>query len=155
LAKQTATPTGNKEKVTKKLPVDNTNDAILALNKIENKNNLPKEGSGVKNKSTQDANNIDQSIVVVDMPNLKQKDFTTDAEKYKTELTTNPDVTIQPGYALNLQEPTGNISNNQKEKGGLKEFLRKTTRMFERRTKIQATTDDNKLLVGAFAVSLK
>ena len=44
---------------------------------------------------------------------------------------------------------------SDKEGGGIKEFLRKTTRVFERRTRIQTTTDDNKLLVGAFAVSLK
>ena len=42
-----------------------------------------------------------------------------------------------------------------KEKGGLKQFLRKTTRVFESRTNIKTTTDDNKLLLGAFAVSLK
>jgi hypothetical protein len=39
--------------------------------------------------------------------------------------------------------------------GGLKGFLRKATRVFEKRTNIQTTTDDDKLLIGAFAVSLK
>lgn len=155
LAKHTDVTTDKKEKEAGKLPIANTVASSLAVNKIENKNNLPKEGSGLQNNSIQNANNTDQAIAAIDMPNLKEKDFTSAAEKYKTELTANADVTIQPGYALNLQEPTGNLSNNQKEKGGLKEFLRKTTRMFERRTKIQATTDDNKLLVGAFAVSLK
>jgi hypothetical protein len=152
------TASAKKEKETPKLPVENLVAGSLAVNKVENKNNLPKEGSGLKNKLTEENNYSDLANTYVDMPALKQKDFTT-AEKYKTELTANPDVTIQPGYALNLQEPAidekGISANNQKEKGGIKEFLRKTTRMFERRTKIQATTDDNKLLVGAFAVSLK
>jgi len=40
-------------------------------------------------------------------------------------------------------------------KGGIRGLLRKATRVFERRTNIQTTTEDNKLLVGAFAVSLK
>ena len=46
-------------------------------------------------------------------------------------------------------------SNNKDDKGGLRGLLRKATRVFERRTNIQTTTEDNKLLVGAFAVSLK
>jgi hypothetical protein len=37
----------------------------------------------------------------------------------------------------------------------VKGLLRKATRVFERRTNIKATTDDDKLLIGAFAVSLK
>lgn len=154
LAKQEPPVADKKEKENKKPPVEN-----LAVNKTkpENKNNLPREGSGIKTKTNPDANTITSDIAAVDIPNLKQKDFTA-AEKYKTELTANPNVTIQPGYALNLQEPANDkevTANNQKEKGGLKEFLRKTTRVFERRTNVKATTDDNKLLVGAFAVSLK
>jgi hypothetical protein len=47
------------------------------------------------------------------------------------------------------------MTNSKTESGGLKEFMRKTTRMFERRTNVKTTTDDNKLLLGAFTVSLK
>ena len=60
-------------------------------------------------------------------------------------------VTLQAKPTLYLPE----AEEKGKDGGGLKEFLRKTTRVFERRTKIQTTTEDNKLLVGAFAVSLK
>ena len=59
------------------------------------------------------------------------------------------DVTLKANPTLYIPE------QEEREKGGIKEFLRKTTRVFERRTRIQTTTDDNKLLVGAFAVSLK
>jgi hypothetical protein len=64
---------------------------------------------------------------------------------------TNTDVTNKSELALYIPE----AEEREKDGGGLKEFLRKTTRVFERRTKIQTTTEDNKLLVGAFAVSLK
>jgi len=63
----------------------------------------------------------------------------------------NTSVTNKPELALYIPEQQA----KEKDGGGLKEFLRKTTRVFERRTKIQTTTEDNKLLVGAFAVSLK
>ena len=64
---------------------------------------------------------------------------------------TNTDVTNKSELALYIPE----AEEKEKDGGGLKGFLRKTTRVFERRTKIQTTTEDNKLLVGAFAVSLK
>jgi len=51
-------------------------------------------------------------------------------------------------FAINNEDVSGS-------KGGLRGLLRKATRVFERRTNIQTTTEDNKLLVGAFAVSLK
>lgn len=56
---------------------------------------------------------------------------------------------ITPTYAVYTPPDESDDS------GGFKELLRKATRVFERRTKIQATTEDNKLLVGAFTVSLK
>lgn len=52
--------------------------------------------------------------------------------------------------------PAEDLSGKENNsKGGLKGFLRKATRVFEHRTNIKTTTDDNKLLVGVFAVSLK
>ena len=66
----------------------------------------------------------------------------------------NPSVTSRANPSYVVYNP--DIKNDQDaEKGGLRGFLRKTTRVFERRTKIQTTTDDNKLLVGVFAVALK
>ena len=83
----------------------------------------------------------------------------TQTEKSK-DFFSNNSVTESNVPPLNNQTATNaQFANYQEEpsnnKGGLKGFLRKATRVFERRTKIQTTTDDNKLLVGVFAVSLK
>jgi len=113
----------------------------------ENKNNLPKEG----NRDTQTITPNDV-IADVDIPNVKKDDnkaANVESKKAKA-LFADDDVTksTTPTFA-NYTPP------KEKDGGGIKEFLRKTTRVFERRTRIQTTTDDNKLLVGAFAVSLK
>lgn len=71
----------------------------------------------------------------------------------------NNGVTPKTTPTFNNQSGVQFASNNQDDvsgsKGGLRGLLRKATRVFERRTNIQTTTEDNKLLVGAFAVSLK
>ena len=70
----------------------------------------------------------------------------------------NNSVTPKTTPAFNDQNSNSGVqfaSNNKDDKGGLRGLLRKATRVFERRTNIQTTTEDNKLLVGAFAVSLK
>jgi len=113
-----------------------------SIAKRENKNNLPEERKGIN--ETTSPNVITDEVIV----------FSKNNDKVEKSGSNKPDpsVTLQHGYALNIQQPEG---PEEREKGGIKEFLRKTTRVFERRTRIQTTTDDNKLLVGAFAVSLK
>jgi hypothetical protein len=118
----------------------------------ENKNNLPKEGK--RTSQTTDPNVMAEGAIVFSKDNNK-------AEKSGSEkinkILDNSSVTTKAQFTYNKisQDPLPDVDDNKKEKGGLKEFLRKTTRVFERRTKIQTTTDDNKLLLGAFAVSLK
>jgi len=56
-------------------------------------------------------------------------------------------VTLQPVYTYYNPEDDG----NNKARG----LFRKVTRLIERRTDIDPTTDDNKLLIGSFAISLK
>lgn len=72
---------------------------------------------------------------------------------------TDNDVTKSSAPSLNDRMIPGTESGLTdevvKDGGGIRGLLRKATRVFERRTNIQATTDDNKLLLGAFAVSLK
>jgi len=133
----------NNEKTVKENSISNTSTAYQP----ENKNNLPKERKSIDK-------NIAEPTETAAIPksnnNKVQK-----IESDKTNLLDNSSVTksLSPSFA-NIS--TGDDDNfGKKEKGGLKEFLRKTTRVFERRTKIQTTTDDNKLLLGAFAVSLK
>lgn len=73
----------------------------------------------------------------------------------------NPDiinsysVTTRPPVALNTTNADYGDVLEPKDNGGIRGLLRKATRVFERRTNIPTTTEDNKLLVGAFAVSLK
>ena len=127
--------------------VDDTVVPGTSTAKRENKNNLPKEG----NRDTQPIT-LNDVIAEVNIPNVKKDDskaVNVASEKAAT-LFADDDVTksTTPTF-VNYTPP------NEKDGGGIKEFLRKTTRVFERRTKIQTTTDDNKLLVGAFAVSLK
>jgi hypothetical protein len=134
-----------------KTKFDKPAENLIAAHQPENKNNLPKEGN--RNITSQEGQNTETQPVIasVDMPNVKRDDAR--VAKLDSEKTNDPEtdgVTKSP-------TPTFAIYNGseEKQKGGLKEFLRKTTRVFERRTKIQTTTEDNKLLLGAFAVSLK
>ena len=132
--------------------VDKNDILKNAIAQRENKNNLPKERK-ISDKPITDTTEATGAIAVI--PKANNKAQKPESNKTNTPFG-NPDVTLQAGYALNIQDPgNGEIILDKKEKGGIKEFLRKTTRVFERRTKIQTTTDDNKLLLGAFAVSLK
>ncbi|HJS55935.1 MAG TPA: hypothetical protein VJ765_15395 [Chitinophagaceae bacterium] len=109
----------------------------------ENKNNLPKEGKNI--------DQPDETIVYTDFPDIKKDEIIVETNESDVVPSSfvKSDVTLKDNPTLYIPTP------DDKEKGGLKEFLRKTTRVFERRTKIQTTTEDNKLLVGVFAVSLK
>ena len=141
--KITRNPAGQK-------PINDPTDNLVAAYKPENKNNLPKE----RNIPDQTVNDKHSTEVVAEavIPDLEKKNFNSPEKNNNDAINTGfdkSDVTLNAKPALYIPE------TSEKEKGGLKEFLRKTTRVFERRTKIQTTTDDNKLLVGVFAVSLK
>jgi hypothetical protein len=128
------------DKTDNKKPVDKNDDPKpLIAYQPENKNKLPKERENIK------------SDIDADLPELKRDTRTAQINQSEVINTDfhNQDVTPKADLTLYIPE------QDEKEKGGIKEFLRKTTRVFERRTRIQTTTDDNKLLVGAFAVSLK
>ena len=132
------------EKNRKKPTIENKVPAPLVANKAENKNNLPRP-------QQETDNNNETLIASVEIP----KDNNKAAQKSESEIIGDP---LGNSSVTKSSTPTFAIMDDDdfaKEKGGLKEFLRKTTRVFERRTKIQTTTEDNKLLVGAFAVSLK
>lgn len=73
----------------------------------------------------------------------------------KNPLFDNADVTERTSPTYTVYTPQNDEKTLEKNGGGLKGFLRKATRVIEHRTKIRTTTDDNKLLVGVFAVSLQ
>ena len=116
--------------------------SLLAANQPENKNGLPKEGNRINGFST---DGIIPDVTILDK---KDKSIAATSEITATPVALN--VTSKDNPSLYIPE-----ADEKERGGGLKGFLRKTTRVFERRTKIQTTTEDNKLLVGAFAVSLK
>ena len=116
----------------------------IALNQPENINNLPKEGPRTTAALTDG--------ITPDVKVLEEKDATgvsTNGNDVIPVDLANSAVTLKDNPSLYIPGP------EKGRGGGLKELLRKTTRVFERRTKIQTTTEDNKLLVGVFAVSLK
>jgi len=140
------------EKESQKPVVENKIANIIASNKPDNKNNLPEERK-LTDKPIPDPTVVTDVIAAV--PNNEVQKI----EAAKTNnLLDNSSVTksTSPSFAniSDISEENDRFEKD-KDKGGIKEFLRKTTRVFERRTRIQTTTDDNKLLVGAFAVSLK
>jgi hypothetical protein len=58
--------------------------------------------------------------------------------------------------ATESEVPKNDVAENKESKGSFKSFLRKATRMIERKTGIDPTNgDDEELLVGALAVKLK
>lgn len=131
--------------------------SVTSDNKLsDNKNNLPKEKRTVETPLIAENTAPTQADELL-YPELKKKSndalAVADTEK-KNNLFDNPTVTERPTPAYTVYNPTADEKTNE-DKGGLKGFLRKATRVFEHRTKIQTTTDDNKLLVGVFAVSLK
>lgn len=132
------------EKTSKKPAIENKVQAPLIASNPENKNKLPG--------TQQDTDNNSETLIAsVEIP----KDNNKAAQKSESEIINNP---LEYSSVTKSSTPSFAIMDDddfEKEKGGLKEFLRKTTRVFERRTKIQTTTEDNKLLLGAFAVSLK
>jgi len=134
-------------------------DKNIAVNNNKNINNLPIEGKRTAQSKT-DPNTIpEEDRISPSYANLPSQDKSM-VQTLAIEMTNdNP---FDKSFVTNTSRITSDnidvpeeAEETSKEKGGLKQFLRKTTRVFERRTKIQTTTDDNKLLLGAFAVSLK
>ena len=145
---QKSTKEQTPDKTNNKKPVDKNEDQkALIAHQRENKNNLPEE----RKNNNQQINNPEESIAIASLPDRERNDVAIEKNQADVVNTSfdKSDVTLKANPTLYIPEA------DEKEKGGIKEFLRKTTRVFERRTKIQTTTDDNKLLVGAFAVSLK
>ena len=132
-----------------KIPIDKNDGPKPLIAQRDNTNNLPEERKITDQQN--DPDKINDAIVEADLPTLTKDTRsaqTNQSDVINTDFA-NQDVTPNANPALYIPK------QEEKEGGGIKEFLRKTTRVFERRTRIQTTTDDNKLLVGAFAVSLK
>jgi len=126
-------------------------DLIAVVDHNNNKNDLPVEGKGITQPET-DPNATPDEVF---------DPFPKDISGAQTSAIEKTNVSFDKSFVTNTSRITSdNIDVPEEEepskgKGGLKQFLRKTTRVFESRTNIKTTTEDNKLLLGAFAVSLK
>ena len=137
------------EKSTNKRPVDENDDQkALIAHQGKNKNNLPEERKNIDQQSEDAGAQVEGDMADIHMQRDTRTTQTNQSDVINADFA-NQDVTLKANPTLYIPGP------EEKDGGGIKEFLRKTTRVFERRTRIQTTTDDNKLLVGAFAVSLK
>jgi len=139
----------NSDHKTIKNKVEENSLTSTSTKKLGNENNLPNPGRDIT------PNGQDATQEVITRINTPLKRDSNVAQKTSSGFINaslvESDVTLKNNPTLDIPEQQA----KEKDGGGIKEFLRKTTRVFERRTKIQTTTDDNKLLVGAFAVSLK
>ena len=136
-------------------PASENQTAVVQLQK-RNKSILPIKDD---KQSLVDNSNLHADPLQIKVPNNSVAK--TETNKSKDNFINNS-VTPKTTPTFNNQNSNSGVqfaSNNQDDvsgsKGGLRGLLRKATRVFERRTNIQTTTEDNKLLVGAFAVSLK
>ena len=139
-----------------KIPTQNLMAKNVVAANPDNKNNLPKiklteEPSLIAQQSTpkQPAEtafpeniNIDNDAITLTTP------------KNNNPLFENSTVTERPAPSYAIYDAS-DIPGEPVGNGGIKGLLRKATRVFEQRTKIQTTTEDNKLMIGVFAVSLK
>lgn len=144
------------KKETQKLPKEN----FIAKNRVdlnkENKNNLPKEKISIDEPLIAQNSTTNPSIepAVPEMSKTGNAAIALTKLNKKIDFFENSSVTERPSPSYAIYDASIESKKNV-DNGGLKGLLRKATRIFERRTNMQATTDDNKLLVGVFAVSLK
>ena len=139
------------KKEIQKIPADNLIAKTTVVTDTKNKNNLPKE------KLSTDSSLIAQQSIEPSFPeniNIDNKAIAITDKKNNSKLFETSSVTERPSPTYAIYDASDDLKENV-DNGGLKGLLRKATRVFERHTKIQATTEDNKLLVGVFAVSLK
>lgn len=144
------------KKVIQKKPAENLIAKNVVTNNAENKNNLPKVKISPESALIAHQTNPKQPAETVFPDNINIDNDAIALAKHKSnnKLFENSTVTERPAPSYAIYDASDDPNENA-DKGGLKGLLRKATRVFERRTKIQATTDDDKLLIGVFAVSLK
>lgn len=129
----------------------------MALISPDNKNNLPKEKRMAEQPVIAE---IKSPATTAELDLADRKKPTTEIQTVAIPEITNPlfensSVTERTSPSYTIYTDPANVNKNENNGGGLKGFLRKATRVIEHRTKVRTTTDDNKLLVGVFAVSLK
>jgi hypothetical protein len=83
------------------------------------------------------------------------KEAIVDANPPSKEILTDPNKKTDIGAVTAVQFETSDpIEQSGKSNKGIRGFLRKVTRTFEKRTNIKATDDDDRLLVAGLAIKL-
>jgi hypothetical protein len=113
---------------------------------------------------------VQEPAVVVSEPVPANSGATTSTDVARVEtvqepqqIINRPTVTTPTDVAYNAIETATNrpaedevaVADNNEKRGSVKGFLRKATRLIERRTGINPTNDDEELLIGAMAIKLK
>jgi hypothetical protein len=124
----------------KKVPINHSvNVAATELTDLEKPLDVPVR---LKNISTADENVY---------ANLQQQNINEDAVTNKFPVRTTTEASpgiVQPMYVVD-------VADVEPENKRIRGFFRKATRILERTTNIAAANDDDKLLVGGFAINLK
>jgi len=148
------TPTDQKMKRTiqpaNNQPQPDNKDALASRQPDNKSNNLPVPVNNPNVNNTQNAVAV-QSVP----PNNNPKGILTNNDVTK-KAGSSPD--IKPGFDFAVANPdkqTPEIEENTGKKNKLRGFFRKVTRTFEKRTNIDPTDQDNRLLVGSLAIKLK
>ncbi|MBL0272612.1 MAG: hypothetical protein IPQ06_05955 [Chitinophagaceae bacterium] len=130
------------------LPETIKNEPVIAQTTEKPTNNLPVPLNN-PNINKNDASN--NTVASVQVPKEITNPKNTSANVAVTNEPATPSNIIQasyPGDQADLDQSSG-------KKNKLRGFFRKVTRTFEKRTNIDATDDDNKLLVAGLAIKLK
>lgn len=127
-------------------PVKKEETAIAVTNNKDN--NLPKPSNNpyINNSPSEKA----IASVDVTTKNTQRNDVLT-----KTGVTTLKPQPSDPVVAASFTNTNEQLDEPDGKKNKLRGFFRKVTRTFEKRTNIEATDDDGKLLVAGLAIKLK
>lgn len=127
-------------------PVTVTNDApLVAQQDIRRDNNLPKPDQNPNVINPQQVNGLmAKGTPVAKNPEANNNSFAT------TAVTT---AAVQPSDITTVKYNPDDVETGKKSK--LRGLLRKVTRTFEKRTNIDPTDEDNRLLVGGLSIKLK
>ena len=142
------------EKKNEIIPVidNNKQQALIANNAEQKNNNLPSPELNPNVQPQRDSK--DYAIASINNPVSKE---TINTINPGNEIVTKPNTPPSTIITASNKTSVGDlpVAESDGKKNKLRGFFRKLTRTFEKRTDIDATDEDGKLLVAGFAINLK
>ena len=145
----------NREELIAKAPAvqtrkENSKKQFVVSTNLKTINRKPQKE--LKQQEPATNNPTEQNVVIVKPPFDNSPVSTSNNAITNKNISPSKDL-VKPMYAVTISNtyPSDNINNGNKRFRGL---LRKATRIFERTTKITATDEDDRLLIGGLAVKL-